>query len=90
MESDREILEKHLNELKETSKDGDITVHALRRMLELTDNTIWVNTKRDLMITVDAGQLEVYQNGKRIERIQELQFNYNKEEFCKLEIKQNI
>ena len=90
MESDKEILQKHLNELYRTSKDGDKVVHALRRVIGLLDDDIWINTKIDLMIITNNGQLEVYQKGNRIEKIEELRFNYNKIEAPILEIKQSV
>lgn len=90
MESDREILEKHLNELYKTSKDGDKVVHALRRMLDLLDNNIWISTNIDLMIAVSDKQLSVYQHGAKIQRIESVKFNYNQEEVPTIEIKQQI
>ncbi len=90
MESDKEILQKHLNELYRTSKDGDKVVHSLRRVIDLLDDTIWINTKIDLMIAVNDGQVDVYQKGNRLEKIEELKFNYNKTETPTIEIKQFI
>ena len=77
MESDREILEKHLNELYKTSKDGDKVVHALRRMLGLLDKNIWISTNIDLMIAINDKELSVYQHGNKIQQIESLKFNYN-------------
>ena len=90
METDREILEKHLNELYKTSKDGDKVVHALRRMLSLLDNNIWISTNIDLMIAINNKQLSVYQRGTKIEEIESIKFNYNQEEVPTIEIKQQI
>ena len=90
MESDKEILQKHLNELYRTSKDGDKVVHSLRRVIDLLDDTIWINTKIDLMIAVNDGQVDVYQKGNRLEKIEELKFNYNKTETPIIEIKKFI
>ena len=90
MESDKQILQKHLNELYITSKDGDKVVHALRRVIDLLDDTIWINTEIDFMIAVNNGNLDVYQKGNRLEKIEELKFNYNKTETPIIEIKQFI
>ena len=68
MESDKQILQKHLNELYITSKDGDKVVHALRRVIDLLDDTIWINTEIDFMIAVNNGNLDVYQKGNRLEQ----------------------
>ncbi len=90
MESDKEILQKHLNELYKTSKDGDKVVHALRRIIGYLDDTIWVNTKTDLMIVINNEQIDVYQKGNRLDKIEELELNYNRTEAPILEIKQII
>ncbi len=90
MESDKEILQKHLNELYMKSKDGDKVVHALRRVMDLLDDTIWINNKIDLLIAVNNGQVDVYQQGNRLNKIEKLEFNYNKTETPILEIKQFI
>lgn len=94
MDKDIDILQQHINKLYITSKDGDKTVAALRRILNYlinqTKDEIQISSDSDLLIVMQKGELSVFEKGNKLDMIEELKFNYNKEEVSSIEIKQYI
>ena len=94
MDKDIDILQQHINKLYITSKDGDKTVAALRRILNYlinqTKDEIQISSDSDLLIVMQKGELSVFKKGNKLDMIEELKFNYNKEEVSSIEIKQYI
>lgn len=94
MDKDIDILQQHINKLYMQSKDGDKTVAALKRILnyliEQQTDAIWISSNSDLLIAMQEGELSVFEKGNKLNMIEELKFNYNKEEVPSIEIKQYI
>ncbi len=96
---DIKILQDHLNELIIKSEgegktvEGDKTINALRRLLDFVSyekDTLWISSKSDLLIAIQQGELNVFENGTKIENIDNLSFNYNRGETSAIKIKQFI
>lgn len=90
MKTDKEILQEHLAELIKTKRDGDPVVHALKDILYIMDDKLWISTNIDLMIAVRDGNVSIYEKGMEIDKIKSARFEYNIGEVSSLDIEQNI
>ena len=101
IEEAKQIYAEHLMEIMKKSRDGDKTVKALQIIGQYLQED-YANKKDnkfdmlinlldiDLLVAITNGNVSVFENGYKIEKIEELTFKYNKEELPSLEIKQTI
>lgn len=97
LEKDTEKLKEILNELKQNTKADDNKetrkIEALERVieqLEILKKETWISTNIDFLIMLDNQQLRVFEKGKEIKNITNIEFKKNIEEMSTINITQII
>jgi len=97
LEEDTEELKKILEELQLNTKADDNKgikkIKALERAIEELERLtkdIWISSNIDLMIALDNQQLRVFEKGKELRNIKNIEFKKNIEEVSEVNITQII
>ena len=97
LEKDTEELKKILEELQLNTKADDNKgikkIKALERVIEELERLtkdIWISSNIDLMIALDNQQLRVFEKGKELRNIKNIEFKKNIEEVSVINITQII